>query len=154
MTKPCTTTTDVPGDLFDAVVYINVLEHIEHDGAELALATSLLRPGGRVLIVVPAHQWLYAKVDRLTGHFRRYSKKSLLTVTRDNGLQIESMRYFDSVGLVPYLVLYKWLRSTATTGTSATIYSRVIMPISYLIYRVFRGRLIGKNLIAVAAVAT
>jgi hypothetical protein len=55
---------------------------------------------------------------------------------------------------VPYLVLYKWLGSAATTGTSATIYSRVIMPISYLIYRVFRGRLIGKNLIAVAAVAT
>jgi hypothetical protein len=75
-------------------------------------------------------------------------------VTRDNGLQIESMRYFDSIGLVPYLVLYKWLRSTATTGTNATIYSRVIMPISYLIYRVFRGRLIGKNLIAVASVAT
>ena len=148
------TTRGAPGDLFDAVVYINVLEHIEHDGAELALATSLLRPGGRVLIVVPAHQWLYAKVDRLTGHFRRYSKKSLLTVTRDNGLHIESMRYFDSVGLVPYLVLYKWLGSTATTGTNATIYSRVIMPISYLIYRVFRGRLIGKNLIAVAAVAT
>jgi SAM-dependent methyltransferase len=148
------TTTDVLGDLFDAVVYINVLEHIEHDGAELALATSLLRPGGRVLIVVPAHQWLYAKVDRLTGHFRRYSKKSLLAVTRDNGLRIESMRYFDSVGLVPYLVLYKWLRSTATTGTNATIYSRVIMPISYLIYRIFRGRVIGKNLIAVAAIAS
>ena len=148
------TTTGAPGDLFDAVVYINVLEHIEHDGAELALATSLLRPGGRVLIVVPAHQWLYAKVDRLTGHFRRYSKKSLLAVTRDNGLRIESMRYFDSVGLVPYLVLYKWLRSTATTGTNATIYSRVIMPISYLIYRIFRGHVIGKNLIVVAAIAS
>jgi hypothetical protein len=60
------------------------------------------------------------------------------------------MRYFDSIGLVPYLVLYKWLRSTATTGTNATIYSRLIMPISYFIYRVLRGRLIGKNLIAVA----
>ena len=147
------TATGGPRDLFDAVVYINVLEHIEHDGAELALATSLLRPDGRVLIVVPAHQWLYAKVNRLTGHFRRYSKKSLRTVTRDNGLHIESMRYFDSVGLVPYLVLYKWFGSTATTGTNATIYSRLIMPISYLIYQVFRGRLIGKNLIAVAAVA-
>jgi hypothetical protein len=74
-------------------------------------------------------------------------------VTRNSGLHIESMRYFDSVGLVPYLVIYKWLGSTATTGTNATIYSRVIMPISYLIYRVFRGRLIGKNLIAVAAIA-
>ena len=146
--------TGAVGELFDAVVYINVLEHIERDGEELALATSLLRPGGRVLIVVPAHQWLYAKVDRLTGHFRRYSKTSLRSVIRNSGLQIESMRYFDTVGLVPYLVLYKFLRSTATTGANATIYSRVIMPISYFVHRLFGGRFIGKNLIAVATTAS
>jgi 2-polyprenyl-3-methyl-5-hydroxy-6-metoxy-1,4-benzoquinol methylase len=64
-----------PVPLFDAIVYINVLEHIEADAEELALAKELLRPGGSVLIVVPAHQWLYARVDQLTGHFRRYSKK-------------------------------------------------------------------------------
>jgi protein-L-isoaspartate O-methyltransferase len=59
---------------FDSVVYINVLEHIRDDVSELSLAKSVLARGGRVVIVVPAHQWLYSKVDRLTGQVMRYSK--------------------------------------------------------------------------------
>jgi len=60
------------------------------------------------------------------------------------------MRFFDSAGLIPYLVIYRWLKSTATDGKSAIIYSRVILPVSYTFYRLSRGRLIGKNLVAVA----
>ena len=136
--------------LFDSIVYINVLEHIENDAAELELAQTLLRPGGSVLIVVPAHQWLYARVDRLTGHFRRYSKRTLVDALSSSKLTLRNMKYFDSVGLIPYLVLYKWLRSTATSGANATVYSRVIMPLSYMLFKFSRGRLIGKNLIAFA----
>ena len=57
---------------FDSVVYINVLEHIKDDVAEVQRARSFLAATGKVLIVVPAHQWLYAEVDRVSGHFRRY----------------------------------------------------------------------------------
>jgi len=135
---------------FDSVVYINVLEHIENDVAELGLAKSALNSGGRVVIVVPAHQWLYSKVDRLTGHFRRYSKRSLRDVVQAAGLQMVDIRYFDTVGLIPYLVIYKLLRSTQTDGANATVYSRLILPVSALLYRLSGGRLIGKNLIAVA----
>jgi ubiquinone/menaquinone biosynthesis C-methylase UbiE len=135
---------------FDAIVYINVLEHIADDLAELSLATSVLKHDGRVLIVVPAHQWLYAKVDRLTGHHRRYSKRGLQSAITRSGLHVESIRYFDTVGLLPYYVIYKLLRSTSTAGTNAVIYSRIIMPISYLLYRFSKGHLIGKNLVAVA----
>jgi len=136
--------------LFDSIVYINVLEHIENDAAELELAQTLLRPGGSVLIVVPAHQWLYARVDRLTGHFRRYSKRTLGSVIFSSGLVVREMKYFDAVGLLPYLVLYKWLGSTSTSGVSAKFYSRVILPISDIAYKLLRGRLLGKNLIVVA----
>jgi 2-polyprenyl-3-methyl-5-hydroxy-6-metoxy-1,4-benzoquinol methylase len=135
---------------FDSVVYINVLEHIKDDVTELSLAKSLLAPGGRVVIVVPAHQWLFSKVDRLTGHFRRYSKKSLRDVVLAADLRALDVHYFDSVGLIPYLLIYKWLRSTRTQGANATVYSRLILPLSALLYRWSSGRLIGKNLIAVA----
>lgn len=135
---------------FDTVAYINVLEHIADDTDELSRARVFLRPGGRVLIVVPAHQWLYSKVDHLTGHFRRYSKQSLRTTIESSGLRTVAMRFFDSAGLIPYLVIYRWLKSTATDGKSAIIYSRVILPVSYTFYRLSRGRLIGKNLVAVA----
>jgi len=135
---------------FDSVVYINVLEHIGDDVTELSLAKSTLDSSGRVVIVVPAHQWLYSKVDRLTGHFRRYSRKSLRDVVEAAGLRVLDIRYFDTVGLIPYLVIYKWLRSTQTDGANATVYSRLILPVSALLYRLSGGRLIGKNLIAVA----
>jgi SAM-dependent methyltransferase len=135
---------------FDSVVYINVLEHIKDDVTELSLAKSVLAPGGRVVIVVPAHQWLYSKVDWLTGHVMRYSKKSLRDVVQAAGLRVLDIRYFDTVGLIPYLVIYKWLRSTRIDGANAILYSRLILPISALFYRLSGGRLIGKNLIAVA----
>ena len=138
------------GRQFDSVVYINVLEHIESDSRELSLARKVLAPSGRVLIVVPAHRWLYSKVDRLSGHFRRYSKSSLRSTLRQAHLRPSRLEYFDSVGLLPYLVIYKWLRSTAVAGTNAVVYSRVVLPISNVLHRLTRGRLIGKNLIAVA----
>ena len=138
------------GRQFDSVVYINVLEHIESDSGELSLARKVLAPSGRVLIVVPAHRWLYSKVDRLSGHFRRYSKSSLRSTLRQAHLRPSRLEYFDSVGLLPYLVIYKWLRSTAVAGTNAVVYSRVVLPISNVLHRLTRGRLIGKNLIAVA----
>jgi len=135
---------------FDSVVYINVLEHIADDKQELSRAKALLVHSGRLLIVVPAHQWLYSRVDRLTGHFRRYSRHGLRQLIESSGLRCEHLRYFDSIGLVPYLVLYKWFRSVATTGANANIYSRLILPLSLGIYRATAGQLIGKNLVAVA----
>ena len=135
---------------FDSVVYINVLEHIKDDAAEIHRARSFLSDVGKVLIVVPAHQWLYAKVDRLTGHFRRYSKRGLSECLAAANLKIGWIRYFDSVGLIPYLVMYKWCRSTAVSGTNAVAYSHLILPLSAFLYRLTRGGLVGKNLVAMA----
>lgn len=135
---------------FDSVVYINVLEHIKDDVAEVHRARPFLSAIGKVLIVVPAHQWLYAKVDRLSGHFRRYSKRGLSDCLAAANLKIGWIRYFDSVGLIPYLVMYKWCRSTAVSGTNAVAYSRLILPLSAFLYRLSRGRLVGKNLVATA----
>jgi protein-L-isoaspartate O-methyltransferase len=136
--------------LYESIVYINVLEHIADDISELRLARSQLSANGRVLIVVPAHKWLYANVDRLTGHHRRYSRRQLQDAISESGLQFEMLHYFDVVGLLPYLFLYKILGGTSTGGVNAAVYSRIVMPLSLLLYFVSRGRLIGKNLIAVA----
>ena len=104
-----------------------------------------------MLIVVPAHKWLYANVDRLTGHHRRYSRRQLQDAISESGLQVDMLHYFDVVGLLPYPFLYKILGGTSTGGVNAPVYSRIVMPLSLLLYFVSRGRLIGKNLIAVAA---
>ena len=57
---------------FDTLIYIDVLEHIENDREELVNAAKLLRTGGRIIVLSPAHQWLFTLFDATIGHFRRY----------------------------------------------------------------------------------
>src|SRR5713226_3112427 len=66
-----------PTRRFDAIAYIDVLEHIADDRQELRRAAGLLRSGGRIVVLAPAHQWLYAPFDRAIGHHRRYNTRRL-----------------------------------------------------------------------------
>src|SRR5262245_46876553 len=79
----------------DTVVYINVLEHIENDEAELKKICSILLPAGRVLIFVPAHRFLMSRMDYEVGHFRRYSMNELQSKCSAAGFRIVLARYFD-----------------------------------------------------------
>ena len=69
-----------PGELFDSILYMDVLEHIEADTAELASASSHLKPSGTLVILSPALQWLFTPFDASIGHYRRYSKNSLRSI--------------------------------------------------------------------------
>ena len=134
---------------FDVVLYLNVLEHIQDDVDELRRARRLLVPNGVLIIVVPAHKWLYSRIDRLTGHYRRYSKRMISYCV---GTQFDSFRVtsFDTVGIIPYLLVYRLLGSTKVSGVQAKFYSHVILRLSYLTYRVSSGRMVGKNYLVVA----
>ena len=61
---------------FDTILYIDVLEHIEDDGLEIEKASNKLSIGGTLIVLAPAHQWLYFAFDSNIGHFRRYNLKS------------------------------------------------------------------------------
>ena len=63
-----------PSETFDTILYMDVLEHIEDDKAEVARAARHLRPGGHVIALSPAHQWLFTPFDEAIGHHRRYSR--------------------------------------------------------------------------------
>src|SRR5690348_5415327 len=65
---------------FDSIIYIDVIEHIENDKAELEVAAGLLSTGGYLIILVPAHQKLFSEFDRMIGHFRRYNRNSLKSI--------------------------------------------------------------------------
>jgi 2-polyprenyl-3-methyl-5-hydroxy-6-metoxy-1,4-benzoquinol methylase len=136
--------------LFDAVVYLNVLEHIEDDAAELRLASAVLRPGGAVLVFGPAMEALYSELDHRAGHYRRYDVDGLRTLLEDAGLQPVYARYFDVLGVLPYLVVYRLLRRDAISGGSMWGYDRVLVPLSRLVQKVVPTPPLGKNVIAVA----
>jgi 2-polyprenyl-3-methyl-5-hydroxy-6-metoxy-1,4-benzoquinol methylase len=96
-------------ELFDCIVSTDVLEHIEDDRAAFTRMMELLRPGGLVLIAVPAGPWLFGYHDEQLGHFRRYSKKSLRSLVQGS-CDIVRLRYFGFT-LVPVCLAYsKWLR--------------------------------------------
>lgn len=88
---------------FDAVVALNVLEHIEEDGAALEKMARLLKPGGILVLEVPQGPNLYDYFDAYLRHFRRYSKKDLLAKIAASGLQLQR---FDFLGFVPYLAFW------------------------------------------------
>jgi ubiquinone/menaquinone biosynthesis C-methylase UbiE len=88
------------GQQFDAVVALNVLEHIEEDGAALEKMARLLKPGGILVLEVPQGPNLYDCFDAYLRHFRRYSKKDLLAKIAASGLQLQKIAF---LGFVPYL---------------------------------------------------
>jgi SAM-dependent methyltransferase len=139
-----------PEEPFDAVVYLNVLEHVEDDAVELRLAAAALRPGGALLVFGPALEWLYSELDYKAGHYRRYSVARLRRLARAAGFEILSLRYFDVVGVLPYLVAYRLLRRPAISGSTLWGYDRLLVPVSRQLQRALPRPPLGKNLVLVA----
>jgi SAM-dependent methyltransferase len=121
-----------PSDLprFSAVVALNVIEHIEDDRAALAAARKLVRPGGAVVVFVPAHSWAMSSFDRAIGHWRRYSASSLRDTFEDAGLPVETIRYVNAPGLLAWLVGMKLLGRTPTDGHVLRAYDRFVVPLA------------------------
>ena len=87
----------VPKGSYDLVAVLDVVEHIEDDVAALKGMASLLKPGGKILIAVPAHQWMWSAHDVVNHHHRRYSKGSLVKAIEAAGLKPRKLAYFNSL---------------------------------------------------------
>lgn len=135
-------------DAFDSILYVNVLEHIEDDIAELERAYQALAPGGHLLIFVPALQWLYSRLDQQVGHFRRYHRQTLKAAVQSAGFSVKRLHYFDVAGILPWLVYFKWMKNTVVSDNVKT-YDQYVVPIMRRLEGIVRPP-IGKNLLLVA----
>jgi 2-polyprenyl-3-methyl-5-hydroxy-6-metoxy-1,4-benzoquinol methylase len=140
----------VPAGGFDAAMYLNVLEHIADDGAEVSRAATALRSGGALLVFGPALEWLYCDLDYKAGHYRRYSLQQLRSVVTAAGLDVVSLRYFDVFGVIPYWLVYRLLRHNDIPTSTMWAYDRLVVPTSRLLQRLIRHPPLGKNIILVA----
>ena len=134
---------------YGSAIYINVLEHIADDVDELRRVSKFLVPDGLVVIFSPALPSLYGTMDGLSGHFRRYTKKELISKLQSSGFQLVHVEYFDPVGVLPYFLAYRVLKIRTIGGGGMFLYDNIILPISTVLERLTRGRLIGKNLLIV-----
>ena len=132
---------------FDCILYIDVLEHIEDDHGQIELAAQLVRPGGHIVVLSPAHQWLFSDFDKSIGHLRRY-KKSTLRLLMPTGWLEKKMRYLDSIGVFLSLGNVLALRQPMPTRSQIVIWDRLCIPLSRRVDRWSSG-MIGKSILAV-----
>jgi SAM-dependent methyltransferase len=131
---------------FDTLLYIDVLEHIEDDRAELARAARRLKPGGHVVAMSPAHQWLFTPFDAAIGHYRRYTRRSIRALTPE-GLEPVRVDYLDSVGLLASLGNRLVLNKAMPTARQIAAWDRYMVRLSGLVDPLFGHRL-GKSVMA------
>ncbi len=101
---------DLNADLvgkYDLVILLDVIEHIDEDGLFLKMAKKHLKESGHIIVGVPAHQFLFSKYDRLLGHKRRYSKKTIINLYKSIDLNDEDIRYW-GFSLLPLSLLRKY----------------------------------------------
>lgn len=88
----------------DTIVNLDVLEHLEDDGAALKTFFDILEPGGYLLLKVPAHPLLFGTMDEASLHFRRYEKGGLRDRLSAAGFSVERLRYMNMAAVIPYLI--------------------------------------------------
>jgi Methyltransferase domain len=136
-----------PAALFDTILYIDVIEHIENDRAELLAAAQHLSRGGHLIVLSPSHNWLYSPFDEAIGHFRRYTRASLREAAPQQ-LELVRLRYLDAVGLFASLANRTVLRSSAPTKSQIHFWDGYMVPMSRLVDPLL-GYRVGKSIIGV-----
>jgi SAM-dependent methyltransferase len=123
------------GRAFDTILVLNVLEHIEHDTRALGEMASLLAPGGRVILQLPAHQILYGSLDINLDHFRRYTARDIRKKFAASGLETERIARFNAFGALGWFACSRVLRRTILPESQLDIFNR-LTPLFMAIERV------------------
>jgi ubiquinone/menaquinone biosynthesis C-methylase UbiE len=134
---------------YSSVVAYNVLEHILDDDGAVASMAGLVRPGGAVVVIVPAFPFAMSPVDLATGHVRRYTTASLARVLATAGLRVEQVYYANALGLLGYYVATSWFGLTPKEGPMVKVYDSLVLPTTRAVERVVRPPF-GQSVFAVA----
>ncbi|MEL6672628.1 MAG: methyltransferase domain-containing protein [Bacteroidota bacterium] len=125
---------------YDNVYALNVIEHIEDDVLAMKNCRKLLRPGGRIIILVPAYQSLYNQFDKALFHFRRYTKSTMAKVFDASGFEIKERFHFNFIGIFGWFFTGKILRKETIPSGQMGLYNTLVpvfRVIDKLIFRLF-----------------
>lgn len=132
----------------NAILYIDVIEHIQDDKAELNVAAQFLKPGGHLIILVPAHQFLFSPFDEAIGHFRRYTR-SQVAEALPHGLSVVENKYLDSVGYSASLMQKIFLKQKYPKLSQVKMWDRLMIPMSKITDAIL-GYNFGKSVLLIA----
>ena len=132
----------------DSAICLNVLEHIVDDVQSLKNVGQKVRPGGRLVALVPAHPWLYNNLDRAIGHHRRYTRREFQEKLESSGWTVERIFYFNLLAIAGWFVSGSLLRRTSPGRGLSRLYDFLVPVLSPLERVLVRGAY-GLSLIAV-----
>ena len=133
---------------FNSILYLNVLEHIKNDKLEIEIALEKLEQGGYLIILVPAHQKIYGKLDKAVGHYKRYD----IDFFRENKFKnskIVKLHFLDLFGYVLYhfiKIIFK--EETYPSNFKIFIWDKVFTPFSIIADFLTRYKF-GKNILCI-----
>ena len=136
---------------YTAAVSYNVLEHIEDHVEALRSMATLVRPGGRIILIVPAFMFAMSQVDIATGHVRRYTKKTMRAALTEAGLTVEKLHYANALGLIGYYTATSIFKLAPKEGPMVKIYDSLVLPVTKAMEKVVRPPF-GQSVFAVAKV--
>jgi len=142
------TLTSLPGEArFDTILYVDVLEHIAADREELARAKGFLAPGGHLIVLSPAHRFLFSPFDASIGHERRYDR-AMLTAVAPGGCRTVALRMLDCAGFFLSLGNRLVTRASMPTRAQIDLWDKRFVPISRRLDRWMSFRF-GKSILGV-----
>jgi len=115
--------------IFDSIICLDVIEHIENDNIALKNLYDMLKFDGTLIITVPAIKWLYGQRDKNVGHYRRYNKVDLINKLENAGFAISTIRYWNFISIIPVTffekILHKPVNETIRYSRSS-LFSRML----------------------------
>jgi len=111
---------------FDTVLASNVVEHIQDDHQAIRNCHQLLSVDGHLVLLVPAYNWLYNSFDRALGHYRRYSRKSLMELMQGEGFEILQTTYFNTMGILGWWFSGNILKKEILPKNQLNLYNKLI----------------------------
>jgi SAM-dependent methyltransferase len=133
----------------DTIICINVLEHILDDNKALSNMFSILSDNGTLILMVPAHRFLYGSIDRTVGHQRRYSNRELREKMTSAGFKIIEMFHMNFIAVPGWFLNNRILKRKEESPAQVLFFDRFIVPWLKIIEHVIKPPF-GLSLFAIA----
>jgi SAM-dependent methyltransferase len=147
----CGTVADLePVPIYDGIVCVNVLEHIDDHLDELKKMKQRLKQGGKLCLFVPACPSIYAPIDRSFGHYRRYTSSELRGLLEKTGFQVNQLCYYNSLGFFAWWMNFCVLKKTVFEVGKVKFYDKYLFPLVHALESRLMRPPFGQSLLAVA----
>lgn len=126
------TASEIESHQIDSIICINVLEHIKEDQFAFSNMVKGVFPGGYICLLVPALPWLYGTLDEMDGHYRRYTKKTLLCLAQQEKVEVVKIYYSNLIGVLGWFLKGKILKEKTHGDENFTLMNKLLPLVSFI----------------------